>query len=52
MRRAEGCQRSSDYERLDMTAANLTKRKGVAKGESAPAVEAAIPVDNPVSKNN
>ena len=38
--------------RLDMTAANLTERKSVAKGESAPAVEAAIPVDNPVSKNN
>jgi len=45
MRRAEGCQHSSDHERLDMTAA-------VAKQESAPAVEAAIPVDNPVSKNN
>ena len=38
--------------RLDMTAANLTERKSVAKGESAPVVEAAIPVDNPVSKNN
>ena len=37
---------------LDMTAANLTERKSVAKGESAPAVDAAIPVDNPVSKNN
>ena len=52
MPRAEGCQCSSDYERLDMTAANLTERKSVAKGESAPVVEAAIPVDNPVSKNN
>jgi hypothetical protein len=37
---------------LDMTAADLTERKRVAKGESAPAVDAAIPVDNPVSKNN
>jgi hypothetical protein len=35
-----------------MTAASLTERKSVPKGESAPAVEAAIPVDNPVSKNN
>jgi hypothetical protein len=36
-----------------MNAASLTARKSVAKGESAPpAVEAAIPVDNPVSKNN
>jgi hypothetical protein len=52
MRRAEGCQRSSDYGRVDMTAANLKERKSVAKGESAPAAEAAIPVDNPVSKNN
>jgi len=43
MRRAEGCQRSSDYERLDMTAASLTARKSVAKGESAAAVETAIP---------
>jgi hypothetical protein len=52
MRRAEGYQRSSDYERLDMTAAILTERKSVPKRESAPAVEAAIPIDNPVSKNN
>ena len=52
MRRAEGCQRSSDYERLDMTAADLTERKGVANGESASAIEAAISVDNPVSRNN
>jgi hypothetical protein len=37
---------------LDMTAADLTESKSVAKGESAPVVEAAIPVDNPVSKNN
>ncbi len=52
MRRAEGCQRSKDYQLLDMTAASLTEGKSVAKGESAPAVEAAIPFDNPVSKNN
>jgi hypothetical protein len=52
MRRAEGGQCSSDYERLGMTAANLTDRESVAKGVSAPAVEAAIPIDNPVSKNN
>ena len=52
MRRAEGCQRSSDYERLDMTEADLTERKGVAKGENASPVEAAIPVDNPVPRNN
>jgi hypothetical protein len=52
MRRAAGCQRSSDYERLDMSAASLTERKSVPKGESAPAVEAAISVDNPVLKNN
>ena len=47
MRGAAGCQRSSDYGRLDMTVAILTERKTVAKGNSAPAVEAAIPVDNP-----
>jgi hypothetical protein len=35
-----------------MTAADVTERKSLAKGESASAVEAAIPVDNPVSKNN
>jgi hypothetical protein len=35
-----------------MTADNLTERKGVANGESAPAIEAAISVDNPVSRNN
>jgi len=52
MRRAEGCQCCSDYERLDMTAANLIERKSLANGESAPAVEAVIPVDKPVSKNN
>ncbi len=52
MRRAEGCQRSSDYERLDMTAADLTEHKSVAKGESVLTVEAGIPFDNPVSKNN
>jgi hypothetical protein len=52
MRRAEGSQCTSDYERLGMTAADLTERKSVAKGESVPTVEAAIPIDNPVSKNN
>jgi hypothetical protein len=52
MRRAEGCQCSSDYERLGMTASHLTERKSVAKEESVPAVDAAIPVANPVSKNN
>jgi hypothetical protein len=52
MLHAEGCQRSSNYERLDMSAASLTERKSVAKGESAPAVEAVISVDNRVSKNN
>jgi len=52
MRRAAGCQCCSDYERLDMTAADLTERKDVAKGESASPVEAAIPVDNPVPRNN
>jgi hypothetical protein len=43
MRRAEGCQRSSDYERLDMTADSLTARKSVVKRQSAPAVETATP---------
>jgi len=52
MRLAEGCQRSSDYELLDMTAADLTERKSIANGQCATAVEGAIPVDNPVSKNN
>ncbi len=52
MRRAEGCQCSSDYERLDMTAVNLTERKSVPKRESAPSVGAAIAADRPVSKNN
>jgi hypothetical protein len=52
MRRAAGCQCSSDYERLDMTAAILTERKSIAKGKSAPALEAAILVDDPVSKNH
>lgn len=37
---------------LKMTAGMLTERKSLARGDSAPAVEAAIPVDNPVSKNN
>jgi hypothetical protein len=35
-----------------MSVASLTERKSVAKGESAPAIEAAISVDNLVSKNN
>jgi hypothetical protein len=36
----------------DLTEDILTKRKSLARGDSAPIVEAAIPVDNPVSKNN
>jgi hypothetical protein len=52
MQRAAGCQRSSDYERPEMTAGILTERQSLARGDSAPTVEAAIPVDNPVSKNN
>ena len=52
MRRAEGCQHSKDYQLLDMTAAILTERKSVAEEESAPAAEAAIPFDNPLSKND
>ena len=36
----------------EMTAGILTKRKSLARGDSAPTVEAAFPVDNPVSKNN
>ena len=36
----------------EMTAGILTKRKSLARGGSAATVEAAIPVDNPVSKNN
>ncbi len=35
-----------------MTAGILTERKNLARGDSASTVEAAIPVDNPVSKNN
>ncbi len=35
-----------------MTAAILTEHKSVAKAESARALEAPIPVDHPVSKNN
>jgi hypothetical protein len=35
-----------------MSAASLTERKSVAKGDSAPTVEDAILVDSPVSKNN
>jgi hypothetical protein len=37
---------------LDMSAASLTERKSVAKGESAPAVETAISVAKPASKNH
>ena len=37
---------------LNMTVANLTERNSVAKGGSASAVEAAISVDYPVSRNN
>jgi hypothetical protein len=36
----------------EMIAGILTKRKSLARGDSVPTVEAAIPVDNPVSKNN
>ena len=36
----------------EMTAGILTKRKNLARGGSVPTVEAAIPVDNPVPKNN
>ena len=36
----------------EMPAGILTKRKSLARGDSVPTVEAAIPVDNPVSKNN
>ena len=35
-----------------MTAGILTERKSLARGDSARTVEAAISVDNPVSKNN
>jgi hypothetical protein len=35
-----------------MIAGILTERKSLARGDSAPTVEAAIPVDNPASKNN
>jgi hypothetical protein len=35
-----------------MTAGIFTERKNLARGDSASTVEAAIPVDNPVSKNN
>ena len=35
-----------------MTASTLTERKSLARGDIAPAVEAAIRVDNTVSKNN
>ena len=36
----------------EMTPGILTERKSLARGDSVPTVEAAIPVDNPVSKNN
>ena len=52
MRRPEGRQCSSDYKRLDMTAADLIERKGVPKGRSASVGETAIPVVNPLSENN
>ena len=35
-----------------MTAGILTERKSLARGDRAATVEAAIPIDNPVSKNN
>jgi hypothetical protein len=35
-----------------MTAGTLTERKSLAGGDSAPTVEAAIPVGNPAYKNN
>jgi hypothetical protein len=35
-----------------MTAGILTERKNLARGDSAPTVEDAILVDNPVAKNN
>jgi hypothetical protein len=35
-----------------MTMANLTERKNIGKGESAPILEAAILVDNPLSQND
>jgi hypothetical protein len=52
MRRAEGCQRSSDYERVDMTAAILTERKSVAKGETLRLLKLQSPLIIPASKNN
>ena len=36
----------------EMTEGILTERKSLAIADSAPTVEAAIPIDNPVSKNN
>jgi hypothetical protein len=35
-----------------MSAGILTESKSLTRGDSAPTVEDAIPVDNPVSKNN
>ena len=37
---------------LEMTAGTLTEHKSLARGDSAATIEAAILVDNPVSKNN
>ena len=42
MRRAAGCERSSDCERREMTAGILTEPKSLAR-DSAPTLEAAIP---------
>ena len=36
----------------EMTSGILTERKSLARGDIAATVEAAIPVDNPVSKNS
>jgi hypothetical protein len=36
----------------ELTAGILTERKNRARRDSVPTVKAAIPVDNPVSKNN
>jgi hypothetical protein len=52
MRRAAGCQHSSNYERLDMTADSLTARKTVVKERALPLSKPQSHVDNRVSKNN
>ena len=36
----------------EMTAGILAERTNLARGDSAPTVGAAVPIDNPVSKNN